>query len=197
MERREFIAKAGLLATWATIPITISACSDDDDDNGGPTGPDSDTEDVVGVVTGSDHSHAVRLTGAQIDAQQNVELTLTGNGHTHTISLTAQEVADVADGEEIVKTSSSTLGHTHTVTFNGTPAQNVNGVVTGGGHTHVVRLTGVEIDAGQNVTLTLTGAGHTHTVDLTSQEVIQIGEGAQVVKTSSFDEGHDHTVTFN
>jgi hypothetical protein len=196
MERREFIAKAGILATWASIPITISACSDDDGD-GGPTGPDSDTEDVPGVVTGSDHPHNVRLTGAQIDAQQNVQLTLTGSGHTHTVSLTAQEVADVADGEEVVKTSSSTLGHEHTVTFNGTPAQDVTGVVTGSNHTHAVRLTGVQIDAEQNVTLTLTGSGHTHTVELAAQEVVQIGDGAQVVKTSSFDEGHDHTVTFN
>ena len=196
MERREFIAKAGLLATWASIPITISACSDDDDD--GPTDPNTDTEDVPGVVTGSDHSHAVRLTGAQIDAQQNVQLTLTGSGHTHTVSLTAQEVADVADGEEVVKISSSTLDHTHTVTFNGTPgAQDVNGVVTGSDHTHAVRVTGVQIDAEQNVALTLTGSGHTHTVDLTAQEVAQIGDGTQVVKTSSFNEGHDHTVTFN
>lgn len=195
MERREFIAKAGLLATWATIPITIAACSDDDD---GPTDPGSDTDDVDGVVTGSDHSHAVRLTGAQIDAEQNVTLTLTGSGHTHTIGLTAQEVADVADGTEVVKTSSSTSGHFHTVTFNGDAgAQDVNGVVTGSDHTHSVRLTGVQIDAQQNATLTLTGSGHTHTVELSAQEVGDIGEGIEVVKTSSLDEGHNHTVTFN
>ena len=116
MERREFIAKAGLLATWASIPITISACSDDDDD--GPTDPNTDTEDVPGVVTGSDHTHAVRVTGVQIDAEQNVALTLTGSGHTHTVDLTAQEVAQIGDGTQVVKTSSFNEGHDHTVTFN-------------------------------------------------------------------------------
>jgi hypothetical protein len=196
MERREFIAKAGLLATWATIPITITACSDDDDD---PTGPDSNTDDVDGVVSVSaGHSHSVTLTGAQIDAGQNVVLTLTGSGHTHSVSLTADEVGDVADGTEVVKTSSSTDGHTHTVTFNDAPTPDVNGVVgESGGHSHSVRLTGAQIDAEQNVILTLTNSGHTHTVELSAQEVGEIGAGVQVVKTSSLEEGHSHSVTFN
>ncbi|MEZ4652990.1 MAG: hypothetical protein R3E12_05105 [Candidatus Eisenbacteria bacterium] len=85
MDRREFMAKAGILATWASIPITISACgSDDKTTNPGDGG--STTENVPGVVTGGGHSHSVTLTGAQIDADQAVTLTLTGNGHTHTPS---------------------------------------------------------------------------------------------------------------
>ena len=48
MDRREFLAKAGLTATWAGVIITLGACSDDDDDN--PTGPKPPEGDVEGVV---------------------------------------------------------------------------------------------------------------------------------------------------
>ena len=76
--------------------------------------------------------------------------------------------------------------------------QDVPGVVTAtGGHTHDVKITGAQIDAATSVTLTLTNGGHTHTVSLTTANVVAIGNGEQVLKTSSNDNAHAHTVTFN
>lgn len=115
MDRREFLAKAGLVATWAGIAITVSACSDDEGDSA-PTGTSSN--DAVGVVTGGGHSHSgARITEAQLMAGNAIQLTLTGSGHTHTVDLSAQQVMDIADGTEVSQVSSD-AGHVHTVTFN-------------------------------------------------------------------------------
>jgi hypothetical protein len=74
----------------------------------------------------------------------------------------------------------------------------VSGTVTDGGHSHSgAVVTEAQIMAGSAVNLTLTGNGHTHTVALTAQDVVDVGAGTQVVKTSSNDAGHEHTVTFN
>ncbi len=69
-------------------------------------------------------------------------------------------------------------------------------------HGHSATVTSVQINAGNAVTLTLAGSDHTHTVDLTGAEVVQIGNGARVSKTSTSNASagfgtHDHTVTFN
>ena len=47
-----------------------------------------------------------------------VTLTLTGSGHTHTVSLTADQVGQIADGQQVSVTSSTSGSHEHTVTFN-------------------------------------------------------------------------------
>jgi hypothetical protein len=75
----------------------------------------------------------------------------------------------------------------------------INGTVsTDDGHSHGgATITDAQITAGNAITLTLTGSGHTHTVDLTSSEVVSIGAGTRVQKTSSSDQAHTHTVTFN
>lgn len=116
MDRREFLAKAGLVATWTGIAVTVSSCSDDD----APTSPGgSSSGDVNGVVTGGGHSHSgARVTAAQLEAGEAVVLTLTGSGHTHTVMLSAKQILDIADGETVSQPSSSDDGHMHTVTFN-------------------------------------------------------------------------------
>lgn len=115
MDRREFLARAGLLATWALVPVSLSSCSGDDSPSG-PGGADG----VTGVVTGGGHSHSgTTITEVELQAGNAVTLTLTGNGHTHTVELSSQQVVDIADGLEVAKdTNPDATGHSHTVTFN-------------------------------------------------------------------------------
>lgn len=115
MDRRDFLAKAGLIATWATIPVTITACGDDDN----PADP-GDGNDVEGSVEFTDHTHTVTITEAQIDAAAAVTLTLTSSsGHMHTVSLTAEQVIDIGVGTQVaVDTNPDGTGHTHGCTFN-------------------------------------------------------------------------------
>lgn len=65
-------------------------------------------------------------------------------------------------------------------------------------HGHEAVITSAELAAGNAITLDITGtADHPHTVTLTMDEVAMIDAGDTVVKTSSTDGGHLHTVTFN
>ena len=62
MDRREFLAKAGLVATWAAISVRISGCSDTEDN---PIGPGGDVEGSVAQELA--HTHSVIITeGAPI-----------------------------------------------------------------------------------------------------------------------------------
>jgi len=66
------------------------------------------------------------------------------------------------------------------------------------GHSHSgAVITDAQLAAGSAISLTLTGSGHTHTVDLSQADLTQINAGTRVQKTSSTDDGHNHTVTFN
>jgi hypothetical protein len=65
-------------------------------------------------------------------------------------------------------------------------------------HGHSAVITGAQLSAGNVVTLDIRGtANHPHTVELTAGEVQQIAARQRVVKESSTDDGHQHTVTFN
>jgi hypothetical protein len=79
------------------------------------------------------------------------------------------------------------------------PAGGRTGTVsTDNNHTHGgAEITAAQLSAGNAITLTLTGAGHTHTVGLSQAELSQINGGMRVQKTSSNDNAHTHTVTFN
>jgi hypothetical protein len=67
-----------------------------------------------------------------------------------------------------------------------------------GNHGHVAVVTGVQITAGNAVSLDIRGtASHPHTVNLTAADVGNIGQQRRVSTTSSTDDGHMHTVTFN
>lgn len=115
MDRREFLAKAGLLATWSLVAVSVSDCSDDDSP-AGPGGSGGETG-VVAVAAGHSHSGAT-ITAVQLEAGAALTLTLTGAGHTHTVDLTGEQVTDIADGLQVVVASSDDGGHSHTVTFN-------------------------------------------------------------------------------
>jgi VCBS repeat-containing protein len=115
MNRRDFLANAGLVSAWAMISVGIGGCYDDD-----PAAPADNAEDgdATGVVTGSNHSHGGAIvTAAELQAGGAVTLTLSGS-HTHTAQLSAAQVAAIADGDSVTLTSSSDAGHAHTVTFN-------------------------------------------------------------------------------
>jgi hypothetical protein len=79
------------------------------------------------------------------------------------------------------------------------PSGGETGVVSSSaGHTHGgAFITDAQFAAGAAIVLTLTGSGHTHTASLTQAEVVQIAGGTRVVTTSTTDEAHNHTVTFN
>jgi hypothetical protein len=66
------------------------------------------------------------------------------------------------------------------------------------GHTHPYSLSGDAQEAGSAVSLLLQcAAGHKHTVSLSGAEVTSICDGSMVVKESTFDAGHTHSVMFN
>jgi hypothetical protein len=65
-------------------------------------------------------------------------------------------------------------------------------------HGHTATITAAQISSGTGVTLQIRGtADHPHTLALTMAEVVQVGAGGRVSKTSSSDDAHTHVVTFN
>jgi hypothetical protein len=68
-------------------------------------------------------------------------------------------------------------------------------------HSHVAFVSDAQINAGNNISLDITGmADHGHTIDLTGGELMQIGNGQRIVKTSTVSQvqgTHSHNVTFN
>ncbi len=87
---------------------------------------------------------------------------------------------------------------TPTPTSTPTPSTgNVEGAI-GTNHGHTVTITSADLTAGNALSLDITGTSdHPHTVEITVAEVGQIAQGMQVQTTSSSEEGHTHTVTFN
>lgn len=122
MDRRDFLARAGIAATWAGIAIRVSACGEDGYGSG-PNDGGGSADGVPGSIS-ANHGHAVRVTQAQLDAGQGVTLTLDGptDDHTHSLSLTDAQVMDIAAGTQVQQVSSTGAGsggvHTHLVTFN-------------------------------------------------------------------------------
>jgi hypothetical protein len=67
-----------------------------------------------------------------------------------------------------------------------------------GNHGHSAVITSAVLTAGNAIQLDIRGgADHPHTVSLSAGEVTMIGAGQRVAKTSTNDQGHSHTVTFN
>ena len=118
LSRREFSAEA-LLALFAGVAITVTACGDDD--GGSPTAPSNTGRS--GSIS-ANHQHTATVTSVQLNAGNAVTLDIRGNAdHPHTVDLTAAEVVQIRDGQRVSKASSSdpsaTFGtHLHTVTFN-------------------------------------------------------------------------------
>ena len=70
----------------------------------------------------SNHGHSATLTAAQQEADQAVTLSLsTGDApgpHTHSVGLSKEDVAAIAAGSRVTRSSSTDLGHDHNVSFN-------------------------------------------------------------------------------
>ena len=84
---------------------------------------------------------------------------------------------------------------------NPTPTPPASGDKSGsisGNHGHTAVITAAQLTAGGAISLDIMGtATHTHTVSVSAAEVTQISQGTQVAKTSTSNDGHAHTVTFN
>ena len=78
------------------------------------------------------------------------------------------------------------------------PPAGANVGVVGANHGHTAIITAAQLAATNAVSLDISGsANHPHTVSLTDVEVGQIAGGTRVTKTSSNNDAHAHTVTFN
>ena len=68
-------------------------------------------------------------------------------------------------------------------------------------HGHTAFVSDAQITGGNSVRLDITGSSdHGHTIDLTGGELMQIGNGQRIVKTSTVSQvqgTHSHNVTFN
>jgi hypothetical protein len=65
-------------------------------------------------------------------------------------------------------------------------------------HGHSAVVTAARLTAGAAFSLDIQGtASHPHTVELTAAELTSIAANQRVSKSSSTNNGHDHTVTFN
>src|SRR5262245_11034730 len=70
--------------------------------------------------------------------------------------------------------------------------------VVGNNHGHRAIVTAAQLNSPNTVTVDMRfRATHNHTLVLSANELGLIAENVQVVKTSSTDDGHNHTVTFN
>ncbi|TDI34310.1 MAG: hypothetical protein E2P02_30710 [Acidobacteria bacterium] len=73
----------------------------------------------------------------------------------------------------------------------------VTGTV-GTNHGHTAVITAAQLTSNATVMLDIMGTSiHSHTVEITVVDLGQIVAGTRVTKTSSTDDGHSHTVTFN
>jgi VCBS repeat-containing protein len=66
-------------------------------------------------------------------------------------------------------------------------------------HGHEVTITAADVNAGTGKTaLTIRGsATHSHTIDLSAAQIVSIGQNQRVSVTSTSEDAHNHTVTFN
>jgi hypothetical protein len=72
-----------------------------------------------------------------------------------------------------------------------------SGVVSAN-HGHTAIVTAATLASPTTVTINMRAqATHDHTLTLTAAEVTSIAANTRVEKTSSTDDGHNHTVTFN
>ena len=95
--------------------------------------------------------------------------------------------------------SSTAPSTTSTSTLTPTPTSaGANVGVVGANHGHIAVINAAQLTAANAVSLDISGnADHAHTVNLTDAEVGQIAGGTRVIKTSSNNDAHAHTVTFN
>jgi hypothetical protein len=79
-----------------------------------------------------------------------------------------------------------------------TPQAGDKAGVISANHGHTAIVTAATLASPTAVTINMRAqATHNHTLTLTAAEVSSIAANARVEKTSSTDDGHNHTVTFN
>jgi hypothetical protein len=125
--RREFTV-ASVLAALSGVAITVTSCGGGSSYDGSPTTPSTPSTptptptppegDVFGSIS-ANHGHEARITAARLADPASVDLDIQGGAdHPHTVSLSAAEVQQIADGQQVSKTSSTNQSHNHIVTFN-------------------------------------------------------------------------------
>jgi hypothetical protein len=74
---------------------------------------------------------------------------------------------------------------------------NLNGAI-GSNHGHTAVISQGQVNAGAGFTLDIRGtATHPHNVTISMGELAQIVAGQRVIKDSTVDDAHSHSVTFN
>jgi hypothetical protein len=140
VSRREF-NHASLTALFVGMTVWVGACGGKGSSNNGyvssptptPTPTSGSTtptsSDRVGAIS-ENHGHSATVTSVEMQAAGAVSLHIQGTAdHDHTVDLSASEVAQVAAGTRVSKTSTqsgssndgygnTTPAHNHTVTFN-------------------------------------------------------------------------------
>ena len=70
--------------------------------------------------------------------------------------------------------------------------------VVSANHGHRAIVTAAQLNGNNTVTIDMRAqATHNHTLTLTTAQLVSIAANTRVVMTSSTDDGHNHTVTFN
>lgn len=132
LTRREFTA-ASVATLFVGMGVTLTGCgggsgggTSSPSGPSGPTGPAANG-DRQGDIS-ANHGHVAVVTAAQLAAGGGVTLDINGSaGHPHRVDLSAAEVAQIAAGTRVTKTSvplssppdyGSFGPHEHTVTFN-------------------------------------------------------------------------------
>jgi len=116
--RREFTLEA-VLALLSGVVITVTGCGRD---SGTPTSPSNSPSPSGGDKVGSisdNHGHTAVITSAQLSAGNGITLHVMGSAtHDHTVELSGAQIASIAAGQVVSKSSSTDVGHDHTVRFN-------------------------------------------------------------------------------
>jgi hypothetical protein len=78
------------------------------------------------------------------------------------------------------------------------PASGTRNGTISANHGHTAQVTSAQITSATTISVDIRGtATHPHTIQLTGAQLTTIGNSGQVSVTSTTDEGHSHTVTFN
>lgn len=122
LNRREFTS-ATVMALLGGVTVTVMGCSSGSSNNPMTPSNPGGSGDRTGAVA-DNHGHTATITSAQVSAGQAITLNIRGTGdHPHTVGISTAELAQIAAGQQVAKTSSvdqsvSSGPHGHTVTFN-------------------------------------------------------------------------------